>query len=85
MQGCLALTPAKGQLGGTRAPWPQGSLRRGCPRGSPSFGGPDPPALQEEMLSWLQGVSTAINDLSNGDYKILMSTGDEDVAEETAE
>lgn len=63
MQGCLALTPAnKGQLGGTRVPWPQGSLRRGCPRGSPSFGGPDPPALQEEMLSWLQGVSTAINE-----------------------
>lgn len=23
---------------------------------------PDPPALQEEMLSWLQGVSTAINE-----------------------
>lgn len=24
--------------------------------------GSDPPALQEEMLSWLQGVSTAINE-----------------------
>uniref|UniRef100_A0A8C2S0U0 Spectrin beta chain n=1 Tax=Capra hircus TaxID=9925 RepID=A0A8C2S0U0_CAPHI len=31
-------------------------------RGSPSFEDPDPPALQEEMLSWLQGVSTAINE-----------------------
>ena len=63
MQGRQALTSAnKEQLGGTRAPWPQGSIRRGCPRGSPSFEDPDPPALQEEMLSWLQGVSTAINE-----------------------
>lgn len=38
-----------------------GSLRKG-PRGAPSSAGPDPPALQEEMLSWLQGVSTAINE-----------------------
>lgn len=63
MQGRQALTSAnKEQLGGTRAPWPQGSIRKGCPRGSPSFEDPDPPALQEEMLSWLQGVSTAINE-----------------------
>lgn len=41
---------------------------QGSPRPLPSSVGPlggvrpDPPALQEEMLSWLQGVSTAINE-----------------------
>lgn len=29
---------------------------------APSVVAHDPPALQEEMLSWLQGVSTAINE-----------------------
>lgn len=44
---------------------PQGCFRAG----SPALGGlcplgigPDAPTPQEEMLSWLQGMSTAIND-----------------------
>lgn len=54
MHGGLAQTPAAQGAGG---PSPTSS-----PGARPSLVAHGPPALQEEMLSWLQGVSTAINE-----------------------
>ncbi len=43
-------------------------------------------AEQDGVILIEKTVSMAINDLTNGDYKILMSDGDEEtVGEETAE
>lgn len=65
MQGSLAQTPAP-QGAGEGAPSHLTSRlsQKGQPQGTPPppLRGPDPPALQEEMLSWLQGVSTAITE-----------------------